>query len=79
MWWIIAGPIGGFLAGWFLRGNKQFNIVDVVVGLIGGVVGGLLFGWAVGNGLIGQVISAFLGSILLVWLYAKTTGRSVDL
>lgn len=79
MWWIIAGPVGGFLAGWFLKGNKQFNIVDVVVGLIGGVVGGLLFGWFVPNGLIGQVICAFLGSIVLVWLYAKLTGRSVDL
>ncbi|MEO8084273.1 MAG: GlsB/YeaQ/YmgE family stress response membrane protein [Ardenticatenales bacterium] len=79
MWWIIAGPIGGFLAGWFLKGDKRFNIVDVVVGLIGGVIGGLLFGWIVGNGLFGQVISAFLGSIVLVWVYGKTTGRSIDI
>lgn len=79
MWWIIAGPIGGFLAGWFLKGDKRFNIVDVVVGLIGGVIGGLLFGWIVGSGLIGQVISAFLGSIVLVWVYGKTTGRSIDI
>lgn len=79
MWWLIAGPVGGFLAGWFLKGDKQFNLVDVVIGLIGGAIGGWAFGWFVGTGLLGQVISAFLGSVVLVWIYERLTGRKVDM
>lgn len=79
MWWLIAGPIGGFLAGWFLKGDKKFDLIDVVIGLLGGGLCGWLFTWAVGTTLIGQIISAFLGSLVLVWLYEKFSGRKVDM
>jgi len=48
-----------------------FSISCVVLGILGGVVGGWVFGmlgiWP-GGGIIGSIIVAFVGAVILVWL-----------
>lgn len=70
--WLIAGAIGGFLAGYVLKGDKEFNRIDLVIGLIGALIGGMIFQT---GGLIWNTVAAFLGSLLFVFIYEKVTGR----
>jgi len=46
-------------------------LVDILLGLLGGVVGGWVFGligiWP-GGGMIGAIIVAFVGAVILVWI-----------
>jgi uncharacterized membrane protein YeaQ/YmgE (transglycosylase-associated protein family) len=45
--------------------------VDIILGILGGIVGGWLFGtlgiWP-GGGIIGSIIVAFVGAVILVWI-----------
>jgi uncharacterized membrane protein YeaQ/YmgE (transglycosylase-associated protein family) len=46
-------------------------LVDIVLGILGGLVGGWIFGalgiWR-GGGMIGSIIVAFVGAVILVWI-----------
>ena len=67
--WLLVGLIAGWLAGQVMKGGGYGVIVDLILGLLGGVVGGLLFGvlgiWP-GGGMIGAIIVAFVGAVILV-------------
>jgi uncharacterized membrane protein YeaQ/YmgE (transglycosylase-associated protein family) len=67
--WIVVGLIAGWLAGQVMKGGGYGVIVDIVLGLLGGVLGGWLFGafdiWP-GGGVVGAIIVAFVGAIILV-------------
>lgn len=83
--WVIAGVIGGYLAGWFLKGDKELNRFDVVYGLIGAFVAGgflsFVFGMGAAQGIIGIVwnaIVAFVGAVVVVWVYEKITNREAS-
>ena len=77
--WIVVGAIGGWLAGFALSRDTGFDLMDVVIGMLGAIVGG----WVVGflgidnTGIsIGAIIAAFVGAVILAWLYKMITGRS---
>jgi uncharacterized membrane protein YeaQ/YmgE (transglycosylase-associated protein family) len=46
-------------------------LVDIILGILGGIVGGWIFGmlgiWP-GGGMIGSIIVAFVGAVILVWI-----------
>lgn len=67
--WIITGLIAGWLAGQVLKGGGYGVLVDIILGLLGGLLGGWLFGvlgiWH-GGGMIGSIIVAFVGAVILV-------------
>jgi uncharacterized membrane protein YeaQ/YmgE (transglycosylase-associated protein family) len=46
-------------------------LVDIILGILGGIVGGWLFGmlgiWP-GGGIIGSILVAFVGAVILVWI-----------
>jgi len=70
IWQIILGGLAGFLAGKVMRGDGYGIIVDILLGLVGGWVGGWI-GSILGihlAGSIGYLITAFAGSVLLVWI-----------
>ena len=52
-----------------MKGGGYGVIVDIALGLLGGVLGGWLFGalgiWP-GGGVVGAIIVAFVGAIMLV-------------
>ncbi len=70
LWTIIIGGIAGWLAGKVMRGDGFGIIVDIIVGVVGGWLGG----WVLGKlglhfgGLIGSLVVAFLGAVLLIWI-----------
>ena len=68
---IVVGAIAGWLAGQVMKGGGYGPLMDIVLGILGGIVGGWLFGalgiWPAG-GMIGAIIVAFIGAVILVGL-----------
>ena len=74
--WIIAGLIGGWLAGVITRTDR--NIWgDLVLGLIGAFAIGWVTDGAIngGGGLISGIIAATIGAVILVFLKNWILGR----
>jgi len=69
--WIFVGLIAGWLAGQVMKGGCYGVLVDIVLGILGGFLGGWVFGllgiWQ-GSGMIGSIIVAFVGAVILVWI-----------
>ena len=67
--WIVVGLIAGWLAGQVMKGGGYGVVIDIVLGILGGVLGGWIFGmlgiWH-GGGMIGSIIIAFVGAVILV-------------
>lgn len=67
--WIVVGLIAGWLAGQVMKGGGYGVVVDIILGILGGLVGGWVFealGIWHGGGLIGSIIVAFVGAVILV-------------
>lgn len=71
IYWLVVGLIAGWLAGLVMKGGGYGIIVDILLGIVGGWLGGWLFGrlgiWPAG-GMIGSIIVAFVGAVILVWI-----------
>lgn len=69
IYWIVVGLIAGWLAGLVMKGGGYGILVDIILGILGGLLGGWLFGrlgvWPAG-GMLGSVIVAFVGAVILV-------------
>jgi uncharacterized membrane protein YeaQ/YmgE (transglycosylase-associated protein family) len=68
--WIVVGGLAGYAANEIVGGVKRLGIVSaVIIGVIGGFIGGwvlsLLHAY-VGGGLIGEVITSFIGAVILL-------------
>ena len=73
VYWILIGLIAGWLAGKVMKGQGYGGLVDIILGILGGVVGGWVFGLLGihAGGLIGSIIVAFVGAVILVWIVRK--------
>ena len=80
--WIIVGAIGGWLAGYAISRNTAFDAMDLVLGMIGAVVGGwlsrLIFGVDPAGISPWAIIMAFVGAVLVAFIYKKATGRTLQ-
>ncbi|MDD4819885.1 MAG: GlsB/YeaQ/YmgE family stress response membrane protein [Flavobacteriales bacterium] len=71
IWFIVIGALAGFLAGKIMRGGGFGFIMNLIIGIIGGLLGGWLFGIlgiSTANGLIGSLITALVGAVVLLWI-----------
>lgn len=69
-WFLLVGLIAGWIAGKLLKGSGFGILADIVIGVIGAFIGGFLFR-LVGlsaNGLLGAIVTATVGAIVLVAL-----------
>ena len=73
IWQIAFGILAGFLAGKIMRGKGYGVLIDLLLGLVGSVVGGFVFGLLGlhGYGLVGQLVIATAGAVMLVWLVRR--------
>jgi uncharacterized membrane protein YeaQ/YmgE (transglycosylase-associated protein family) len=66
---IVVGLVAGWLAGQVMKGGGYGPLMDILLGLLGGVIGGWLFGalgiWP-GGGIVGAIVVAFVGAVILV-------------
>ncbi|HXT17215.1 MAG TPA: GlsB/YeaQ/YmgE family stress response membrane protein [Gemmatimonadaceae bacterium] len=70
IWMIIVGIIAGFLAGKVMNGSGYGILMDLLLGVAGGIVGGFVLGLVgIGaRGLIGSILVATFGAVLLIWI-----------
>jgi uncharacterized membrane protein YeaQ/YmgE (transglycosylase-associated protein family) len=69
VWLLLVGLIAGWLASMLVGAGGHGVIGDIVVGILGALIGGWLFGgmWPAG-GLLGSILVATLGAIILLVL-----------
>lgn len=78
--WIIIGVIAGWLTGKIMKGSGFGFLMDMVVGLIGALIGGFIsshlgFGTAGQHGMIGSIVIAVIGAVLLTIIVRLITGN----
>ena len=69
IWFIFIGLVAGWLAGVIVKGGGFGIIGDIVVGILGAVLGGFLFrffGVYMGGGLLGAILVATIGAVVLI-------------
>lgn len=71
---LVVGAIAGFLAGQLFRGKGFGLLGNIAVGIVGALVGGFLFGnvFIVG-GVIGKIICATIGAVILLFVISLVT------
>lgn len=70
--YLLIGAAAGFLGSKLFSGASNGLLVNLLIGIVGGIIGGWLIGGFI-EGLVpvpyvGQIITATLGSVLLLWL-----------
>jgi uncharacterized membrane protein YeaQ/YmgE (transglycosylase-associated protein family) len=77
LWFLIIGGIAGWIAGLIMQGSGFGIPINILVGIIGAVIGGWLFtllGVAT-YGLLGSLITAVLGAVLLLFILSMFSRR----
>lgn len=76
---LIIGGVAGWLAGRIMKSKSEGVVWNILLGIVGGLFGGWLFsllGFEPGSSsLIGSIITATVGAILLIWLNRKLFKR----
>ncbi|MGD9099079.1 MAG: GlsB/YeaQ/YmgE family stress response membrane protein [Anaerolineae bacterium] len=67
--WLIIGAVAGWLAGNIMKG-KGFGLVgNIVVGVIGSLLGGFLLGGLLSSlGIVGSLLTALIGAVILLYV-----------
>ncbi len=70
--WLIVGLIAGWLAGLLVRGGGYGLVGDIVIGILGAIIGSLLFSFLGLHipvaGLLGTILVAFIGAVILIFI-----------
>jgi uncharacterized membrane protein YeaQ/YmgE (transglycosylase-associated protein family) len=75
---LVVGAIAGWLAGQIMRGTGFGLIWDIVIGLAGALLGGWLLprlGIVIGGGILGAIINATIGAVILLAIVSLVQRR----
>ena len=75
---ILVGLVAGFLASRVVTGKGRGLVWDIVIGILGAFIGGWLAGLlhiSIGYGILGQIIIAFAGAVVLLLPFRLVFGR----
>jgi uncharacterized membrane protein YeaQ/YmgE (transglycosylase-associated protein family) len=70
LWYLLIGLCAGWLAGQLVQGGGFGVVGDIVVGIVGSLLGGYLFslfGASSGAGLLGSLVVATIGAVVLLF------------
>ena len=69
VWFILIGLVAGWLAGKLVKGGGFGVLGNIIVGVLGALLGGFLFGsLSAGGGLLGSILVATAGAVILLLL-----------
>jgi len=70
---LFIGLVAGWLAGQIFKGSDFGLVWNIVIGVVGSFIGGFLFRFLGIStyGLIGQIIAALVGALLLLFIISK--------
>jgi uncharacterized membrane protein YeaQ/YmgE (transglycosylase-associated protein family) len=68
---LVVGGIAGWLAGLLVQGTGFGLVGDIVIGILGALTAGFLFpalgiALTLGGGILGAILTAFLGAVILL-------------
>lgn len=69
--WLLIGAVAGWLAGVIVKGYGFGLVGNIVVGIVGSFIGGWLFGQFglfTGSGIVGTILGATIGAVILLLL-----------
>jgi uncharacterized membrane protein YeaQ/YmgE (transglycosylase-associated protein family) len=68
--WVVIGAVAGWLAGQIMTGGGFGLVGNIILGIVGAAVAGWLIPnfWVLGNGLVGAVVNALIGSIIVLFV-----------
>lgn len=66
LWTLIIGAVAGWLGAQIFKGGSLGLIGNIIVGIIGGAIGYWLLGGRLGDGIVGEILTGALGSIVLL-------------
>jgi len=75
VYFVLVGAVAGYLAGKIMKMEAGL-VTTVIVGIVGGFVGGwglAQLGLMLPGGLIGEIVTAALGAVVLMFLYKLVT------
>lgn len=77
IYFLLIGLAAGWLAGKIMRGRSFDLLTSLGVGIVGAVLGGFLFNLVglVAFGLLGNLVSATVGAVVLLFILQKIKGR----
>jgi len=68
---VLIGSLAGWFAGLILKGKGKGFWLNTLIGIVGAFIGNYLFqliGFSIGSGLIGTVITATTGAVVLLFI-----------
>ena len=70
---IISGLVAGYIASLIRKGKGSGCLVNLLLGVCGGMLGSWLFSLfgLTSYSWIGQTIMAIIGSVILLWIFAR--------
>jgi uncharacterized membrane protein YeaQ/YmgE (transglycosylase-associated protein family) len=74
---IVVGIIAGWLAGLIVQGGGMGILFDLLVGIVGAFIGNWLFAHFhlhLGVGLVGAIVHATVGAVILLFVLRLLTG-----
>ncbi len=75
---LVIGAVAGWLAGVIYSGAGFGLVGNIIVGILGAIIAGaLLPGYFHFSGIVGQIISAAIGAIILLFLINLVSRRAV--
>jgi uncharacterized membrane protein YeaQ/YmgE (transglycosylase-associated protein family) len=76
--WVLIGLMAGSLATQFMPSGSYGSGRDIGIGLVGAMVGGLAVSWGLQGqgGLLGSVLAAFVGVVLITKLARSVPRRA---
>jgi uncharacterized membrane protein YeaQ/YmgE (transglycosylase-associated protein family) len=75
---LVIGAVAGWLAGIVYTGAGFGLVGNIIVGILGAVIAGVLLpGFLQFPGIVGQIISAAIGAIVLLVLVSFVSRRAV--
>lgn len=79
IWYLLLGLAAGWIANLIVKGGSSGLPVNLIMGLVGGVLGGWLFSLIglVPVGTLGSLVTAVIGSIVLLWIAALLSHRKM--
>ncbi len=63
---LAIGAIAGWLAGQIIKGRGFGLVTNIIIGIIGSFIGGNFFGSIMSKGLVGSIVTATLGAVVLL-------------
>lgn len=76
IWFICIGIAAGWIANQLMKGGSSGMLRNLALGVVGAIVGGMLLGMLGlrAGGLVGELVTATVGAVVLIWLVRKIRG-----